>query len=174
MTVFARGLCRRGETGEIQMIRIALAATMGAVALAGAAPAMVQDTSLSANFGEIRLSAGFTPDPYRRELTAGGGIDAYTETDLPGSCVGKITAAPDFEVTYDAGSLPLVFRVRSNTDTTLIVNGPDGSWACDDDSWGDGDPEVRFSKPRSGTYDIWVGTFGDAAAPATLLITETP
>ncbi len=156
------------------MIRMALAATLGAAVFVGATPTTAQDTSLSANFGEIRLSAGFTPDPYRRELTAGGGIDAYTETDLPGSCVGKITAAPDFEVSYEAGSLPLVFRVRSNTDTTLIVNGPDGSWSCDDDSWGDGDPEVRFAKPRSGTYDIWVGTFGDATAPATLLITETP
>lgn len=133
-----------------------------------------QDASLTANFGEVRLSAGFSPDPHRVNLTAGGSIDAYTDTDLPGECVGDISNAPDYEVTYSAGSLPLVFRTRSSTDTTLIINGPDGRWYCDDDSWGDGDAEVRFNRPSSGTYDIWIGTFNGGTAPAALLITETP
>ena len=62
----------------------------------------------------------------------------------------------------------------SSTDTTLIINGPDGRWYCDDDSWGDGDAEVRFNKPSSGTYDIWIGTFNGGTASAALLITETP
>lgn len=147
-----------------------------AVAAALSVPgiAAAQNAGLPANFGQIRLSAGFTPDPYRVNLTAGGSIDAYTETDLPGSCVGNISSAPDFEVTYSAGSLPLVFRTRSSTDTTLIINGPDGRWSCDDDSWGDGDAEVRFNRPASGTYDIWIGTFNGGTASATLLITETP
>ena len=148
---------------------LALAATL---ALPGAA--LAQNAGLTANYGEIRLNAGFTPDPYRVNLTAGGSIDAYTDTDLPGACVGNISNAPDFEVTYSAGSLPLVFRTRSSTDTTLIINGPDGRWYCDDDSWGDGDAEVRFDKPSSGTYDIWIGTFGGGTASASLLITETP
>ena len=145
-----------------------------AVALALPGMAAAQNTGLTANFGEIRLNAGFTPDPYRVNLTAGGSIDAYTDTNLPGSCVGDISNAPDFEVTYSAGSLPLVFRTRSSTDTTLIINGPDGRWYCDDDSWGDGDVEVRFNRPASGTYDIWIGTFNGGTASAALLITETP
>lgn len=144
-----------------------------AVLLAPGAAA-AQNAGLTATYGEIRLSAGFTPDPHRVNLTAGGSIDAYTDTDLPGACVGDISNAPDYEVTYSAGSLPLVFRTRSSTDTTLIINGPDGRWYCDDDSWGDGDAEVRFNKPSSGTYDIWIGTFSGGTAPATLLITETP
>ena len=148
---------------------LAVAATLAAPGMA-----VAQNAGLSANFGEIRLNAGFTPDPYRVEITAGGSIDAYTDTDLPGACVGDISNAPDFEVTYSAGSLPLVFRTRSSTDTTLIINGPDGRWYCDDDSWGDGDAEVRFNKPSSGTYDIWIGTFNGGTASASLLITETP
>ena len=44
----------------------------------------------------------------------------------------------------------------------------------DDDGYGDGDAQVRFDKPRSGTYDVWSGTFGGGTANATLLITETP
>ncbi len=151
---------------------ISALALAAALALPGAA--LAQNVGLTANYGEIRLNAGFTPDPYRVNLTAGGSIDAYTDTDLPGACVGKISNAPDFEVTYSAGSLPLVFRSRSSSDTTLIINGPDGRWYCDDDSWGDGDAEVRFNKPSSGTYDIWVGTYGSSTASASLLITETP
>lgn len=145
-----------------------------AAALASPGMAVAQNAGLTANFGEIRLSAGFTPDPYRVTITAGGSIDAYTDTDLPGACVGDISNAPDYEVTYTAGSLPLVFRTRSSTDTTLIINGPDGRWYCDDDSWGDGDAEVRFNKPSSGTYDVWIGTFNGGTASASLLITETP
>ena len=148
---------------------LALAATLALPAAAAA-----QNANLTANFGEVRLSAGFTPDPHRVSLTAGGSIDAYTDTNLPAACVGDISDAPDYEVTYDAGSLPLVFRTRSSTDTTLIINGPDGRWYCDDDSWGDGDAEVRFNRPASGTYDIWIGTFSGGTASAALLITETP
>ena len=136
--------------------------------------ALAQDSSKTATYGEIQLSAGFTPDPYRVSVTAGGSIDAYADTPLPAACVGKVADAPDFEVTYTAGRLPLVFRTLSSVDTTLIINGPDGSWSCDDDSYGDGDAQVRFDKPRSGTYDVWIGTFGDNMADATLLITETP
>lgn len=136
-----------------------------------AAPAMAQTTHHTATFGEVSLSAGFTPDPYRVSLTAGGGIDGGR---LPGSCLGNIADAPDFEVTYDAGGLPLVFRTLSSADTTLIINGPDGRWYCDDDSYGDGDAMVRFSRPQSGVYDIWVGVLGSSTASATLEITETP
>ncbi|MGO4408715.1 MULTISPECIES: peptidase S1 [unclassified Brevundimonas] len=137
----------------------------------GAAP---QDSSKTAAYGEIVLRVGFTPDPYRVAVTAGGAIDAYADTPLPATCVGDVADAPDFEVTYEAGRRPLVFRTLSSVDTTLIVNGPDGNWFCDDDSYGDGDAQVRFDKPRSGAYDIWIGTFGGGTANATLLITETP
>jgi len=136
--------------------------------------ALAQDPAKTATYGEIVLRAGFTPDPYRVSVTAGGAIDAYVDTPLPAVCVGNVADAPDFEVTYEAGRLPLVFRTLSSVDTTLIVNGPDGGWSCDDDSYGDGDAQVRFDKPRTGTYDVWIGTFGGGTASATLLITETP
>ncbi len=146
-----------------------------ALALVSVSPgAVAQDSSKTATYGEIVLRAGFTPDPYRVSVTAGGAIDAYKDTPLPAACVGNVADAPDFEVTYEAGRLPLVFRTLSSVDTTLIINGPDGNWSCDDDSYGDGDAQVRFDKPRSGAYDVWIGTFGGGTANATLLITETP
>lgn len=146
-----------------------LFAAVAMACIAGAAVA--QDASLTANFGEVRLRAGFTPDPYTVSITAGGSVDG---SRLPGACTGSISDAPDFELTYTAGSLPLIFRTLSSEDTTLIINGPDGQWYCDDDSYGDGDAMVRFNHPQTGTYDVWVGKFGGGTASARLQITETP
>ena len=150
-----------------RLAALALASALTAVAL----PASAQDASQPANFGSRSLSVGFTPDPFTVSVVAGGGIDA---SRLGGSCVGKISSAPDFKLTYSAGSLPLVFRTRSGEDTTLVINGPDGRWYCDDDSYGDGDALVRFNNPRSGVYDVWIGTYGDSPARGELQITETP
>lgn len=145
------------------MKKLALAA---AAVIAVAGPVAAQNTTLRANYGEIRLSAGFTPDPYAVNIQAGGSRSA------PSGCAGSISDAPDFEVTYTAGSLPLIFRTQSGRDTTLVINGPDGSWYCDDDG-GDGlNAYIRFDKPSSGTYDIWVGTYGGGITPATLYISE--
>jgi hypothetical protein len=148
-------------------------AILGAVALlAIAAPAAAQDMSLPANFGEVNINTGFTPDPYVVNVVAGGSINVANA--IGGGCTGSISRAPDFQVTYRAGSLPLVFRTVSNSDTTLVINGPDGRWYCDDDSNGNLNAQVFFSNPGSGVYDIWVGTFGGGTAQANLLITELP
>jgi hypothetical protein len=127
------------------------------------------DSSAPATYGEIDLRSGFRGDPYRVSLTAGGGIDASTVDD---SCRGKIATAPDFQLTYDGGSLPLTIGARSRGDVTLVINGPDGSWTCDDDSGGSNNAEVRFQRPRSGVYDIWVGSYGGDSIPAELFFSE--
>lgn len=127
------------------------------------------NSGLRAAFGEVVLSAGFRPDPHRVSMTAGGTIAA---SGVSASCTGSIAEAPDYQVTYSAGSLPLTFRTESSTDTTLVINGPDGSWYCDDDSGGGTNAQVRFAKPGSGVYDIWVGTYRGGTNPATLVVTE--
>lgn len=124
---------------------------------------------LSPNYGEIYLDVGFTPDPYRVDIYSGGSIDA---SDLGGSCVGMISEAPDFQVTYEAGRVPLTFGVTADGDTTLVINGPDGRWSCDDDSGGQADPEITFRRPRSGTYQVWVGAYGGDSTSGQLFITE--
>ena len=137
-----------------------------------ASPALAQmDTNLRATYGSIGLSGGFTPDPYRIQLTAGGDVSV---SDNKNGCTGYVSRAPDFELNFSAGSLPLVFRTISSVDTTLIINAPDGRWYCDDDSYGDGDAEVRFNRPQTGVYDVWVGTYNRGNYSSTLLITETP
>lgn len=156
-----------------------ITAAIGAVLAAGALSvtadtASAQNSGLRPNFGSVSLRTGFDPDPYTVSIYGGGSIDVYDDTDLPAACVGNISDAPDFSVTYTAGRLPLAFRTVSGSDTTLVINGPDGRWSCDDDSFGDGDAQVIFRNPRSGKYDVWVGVLGGSGAQATLGITETP
>jgi hypothetical protein len=150
--------------------KIIAGAFIAASALA-MAPAVAQNMGAPANFGSFALNAGFTPDPFIVNVVAGGNIDA---SGIGGACRGAISSAPDVEITYNAGSFPLAIRTRSGSDTTLVVNGADGRWYCDDDSGGSLNAQVFWSRPVSGVYDIWVGTFGGGTANAQLIVTELP
>ena len=147
-----------------------IAAGLGLAAVA-AQPASAQTPSSAPCYGQITLSSGFPNDPHSVQVFAGGPVNGGA---LPGACVGNIGDAPDYRVNFRSnGSGPLIFRTVSGADTTLIINGPDGSWYCDDDSFGDGDAEVRFARPASGAYDVWVGAF-TGNPEAVLLVTEIP
>lgn len=146
--------------------KIVIAASIAVAALAGFASA--QDYSQSPNYGSVALNPGFMPDPYQVQLTAGGNLDA---SHLGNGCVGMVTNAPDFRLNYGAGGSQLFIGVTSSADTTLVVNTPSGEWFCNDDF--DGlNPVVGGAGPDGGQYDIWVGTYGDSTAAATLFITE--
>lgn len=135
-----------------------------------ALPAQAQDFELEPTYGTASLAAGFPEDPAVVPLQSGGSIDA---AGLGGACTGFIADAPDYRLNYTAGSFPLIFVAIADVDTTLVINGPDGSWYCDDDSDGQLDPRVTFANPDSGQYDIWVGTYAAAELhDAALYITE--
>ena len=148
--------------------------TIAAAALIAASTAGVafaQDWSLNPTFGSVSLNGGFTPDPYTVSITAGGTIDA---TQVFDRCRGMIANAPDFRLNFNPGSLPLTIGAQSSSDTTIVINAPDGQWYCDDDS-GDGlNPSVTFNNPQGGQYDIWIGTYGSGSdlANSTLTISE--
>ncbi len=118
------------------------------------------DYSLEPAYGTIELASGFTPDPSTQAIAAGGSIDAST-IGQPG-CVGFIAQAPDYRVNWTAGSgsLPLIFSVNAEADTTLVINDAQGNWVCDDDNGNEGlNPSISFANPASGQYDVWVGTY---------------
>ncbi|MFK7159473.1 hypothetical protein V6U78_00290 [Marinospirillum sp. MEB164] len=119
----------------------------------------------------VDLRAGFMPDPWTISIQAGGAMQ--TPSRLGHDCRGYIHGqAPDVDLNYTAGSLNLYIHVESRADTTLVINAPDGRWYCNDDTIGL-NPMVMFSNPRSGNYNIWVGTYSSGSLePATLLITE--
>lgn len=133
--------------------------------------AAAPDWSLDPVFGTADLIAGFQPDPHTVEVQAGGTIDSASV--IANCAAGMIAEAPDYRVNYQAGSYPLTFMIESGSDTTLAINGPDGTWACNDDASGL-NPQVRFDNPASGQYDIWVGEWQGQYPAAWLSITEQP
>lgn len=143
-----------------------------ALAASAALPAAAQNPNADPSYGTINLATGFTPDPQVVSLRSGGNIDAES---ISSSCRGYIANAPDLRLVFRAGSdLPLVISANSSADTTLVINAPDGNWYCDDDGGNDGlNPAVRFNRPMSGRYEIWVGTYGNSSLqPAELHISE--
>ena len=149
-----------------------VAAALAAMAVT-IGPVVAQNFNRAPSFGTVNLSANFAPDPYAVNVTAGGTVSAER---LGGSqCLGTIADAPDVRLNYRAGQgLPLYLSVVANTDTTLVVNLPNGQWACNDDFQGV-NPGLVFNNPQSGQYDIWVGHYNRGSrVPAQLRISEVP
>jgi hypothetical protein len=135
-----------------------------------AVPVAAQNTSGRPNFGEVTLRTGFAPDPRVIPLRAGGDRAA---SNVRSDCRGFITNAPDVRLHFTGGALPLIISVAAASDTTLVVNGPDGTWYCDDDGGNGSNPSVRLNNPGTGRYEIWVGTYRSGnAQDARLHISE--
>ena len=147
------------------------AAAMIAALVWSARPAAAQEPDAAPSFASVTLTAGFNPDPYRIPLIAGGDVDAGR---LGAPCSGWIAQAPDVELTYFAGAFPLILSAASAADATLVVAGPDGFWACDDDGGSGTNPSIRYDAPATGRYAIWVGVRGGRPAEreAALSISE--
>lgn len=143
---------------------------MLAAVVVGSGPVEAQDPDADPVHGTVDLTSGFMPDPETRALRAGG------EDRNPRSgpeCSGYIDAdAPGYELRYASGTSPLYIYARSERDVTLLVHDPAGDWHCSDD-WEGTDPMVAFSSPRSGSYQVWVGSPEAGTRPdARLYFTE--
>ena len=149
------------ETASVERVSTGLTTT------AGSRPA--PDLSLDPTYGDVNLDEGFLPDPHEVSLIAGGDIEVAV-----GSCsYGYVAEPPDVDFYYTtSGSSNLYVYVNAAEDTTLLVNRPDGSWVCNDDDLGDGNPVVVIPSAADGLYDIWVGTYGASNTNATLYISE--
>ena len=157
-----------------QMLTLLLIITFAILSLQAAFSAQAQaglDYHLPPDSGTISLHADFLPDPRSVSITSGGPIDA---SYLGGDCQGYAISAPDFRVRWSGASSYLRFYVESFGDTTLIINDPYGNWYCNDDYNGL-DPQISFSYPAEGVYDIWVGSYSsDDYMRSTLNISELP
>ncbi|MEM1042481.1 MAG: hypothetical protein AAGI91_07605 [Bacteroidota bacterium] len=121
-------------------------------------------------YGTMTLSSGFQPDPQVNTIQAGGS----SANPISGAgCVGYINLErPDLDLNFTPGAYPLYIYVRAASDTTLLVNLPDGSWVCSDDATGS-NPMVQLSQPMAGNYNIWVGTYqAGATQQATVYVSE--
>jgi hypothetical protein len=145
------------ENPMTRIMKLLMASVMALPLIAGFASA--QNYNLRPSYGTVSLQAGFMPDPHTRVVRAGG--DNYFSGG--GGCPGGayFANAPDYRLNYRAGGLQLAIYVRAPGDTALLINDPAGQWYCNDDAQGL-NPGIAFSSPRSGQYDIWVGTYNRA------------
>ncbi len=119
------------------------------------------------------IGGGFTPDPLTQALTVGGAID--TRTGFGPDCRGFINATPSFNINYTGGGSLLRIFFASSGDTTLIIQKPDGSYACNDDFVGTLSPLVDIANPTAGIYTVWVGTYTqNETQDGNLFITANP
>lgn len=128
-------------------------------------------------FGARDLTPPFNPDPYVVQVQAGGN-EPITGTGISdptgGSCAGFVNARqPDLSITY-RGRTPMKMSIDSAADTTLIVNQPDGTWRCSDDTANNNpNPSLYFREPQTGRYDVWIGTYNSGELPAAKFLMTT-
>jgi hypothetical protein len=119
---------------------------------ATAAPAAEPDTA----FITINPAAGFPLDPFLLSLQGGGSVEAST---LSEGCAGYIPANPTVAVDYKGKADMLRAFFYSDGDPTLVVQTPDGSYLCSDDtSRLVLDPTVEITQPVQGRYSVWIGS----------------
>ena len=159
---------------EIGLARRFCIFLLGSFALLGfATSGLAQGLDRSENpaYGSVELQGGFHPDPHVVSMVSGGSVNV-AEQGIGGDCRGWAASKPDFKLYYSDARSYLRLSVEATGDTTLVVNAPSGAWYCNDDA-DDRNPELEFSSPEAGRYDIWVGSYSASDRLSTQLkITE--
>ncbi|MCC6001494.1 MAG: hypothetical protein JJU19_11615 [Pararhodobacter sp.] len=105
------------------------------------------DSDLGGRAQQLATAQVVSRDPFSA-LPIGSYCPGYTGID-----------APDLVLTLDAPERQFSLMALSQTDLVMAVRLPDGSWACNDDSYGL-NPGITLNDAPAGDYMIYVGTFG--------------
>ncbi|AKF04788.1 hypothetical protein [Sandaracinus amylolyticus] len=104
----------------------------------------------------ITIATGFT-DPTITTGTSGGAVEAST---LNSECAGWVSSSPDHVIDLQA-AMPrlkiMAFGTEADSDVTLVVRKPDGTYLCNDDS--DGFHPVVEGEMPAGRYEVFVGSY---------------
>jgi hypothetical protein len=124
-----------------------------------AAPVAAQ----TSNFGTITLSTN-SPQPVKIKASGytGGNfsLSAISNEDRDKKkCLGFADPNPDHILVLEKEFNQLTVSIKSGDDTTLLIQEPDGTIRCGDDTNNSQDASISGKKWKSGTYRIWVGIF---------------
>lgn len=139
-------------------------AAMQAVPAPTPTPTAAPAAAGGSNFGTVTLAPGFPDDPHKASGTSGGAINAQT---LDATCAGWVSATPDhlLQATGAFSNLRVMAKATNATDDiTLVVQRPDGTYLCNDDS--DGLNPLVAGPFAAGTYKIWLGSYEEGANAA--------
>jgi hypothetical protein len=160
-------------------LAIALSALLG-VLLWGAAVAQTDtatppdaDNPEPSAYLTLDMQAGFALDPFLVSLNGGGELDAST---LDPACVGYINDRPVLTADWEGAVDFLRIFFYSDSDSTLVIQQPDGSYLCADDVDENVlDAELVAEQPATGSYKVWVGSYEpNQLIPGLLVITARP
>lgn len=118
----------------------------------------------------VDFQQGFVLDPFLVSVNGGGEVDSST---LDANCVGWINDKPVVSVNWQGQVDQATVFFFSDHDSTLTIEQPDGSYLCNDDA-GESvlDASITMTNPMTGTYQIFVGTYGEQQLiPGLLVIT---
>jgi serine protease Do len=106
--------------------------------------------------------------PLTAQVTATGNLPAPEVATGDSLCGGLITVAPNYAFEWSGQAKALGVMFEGDSDATVIVRTPDGTFVCADDADGNANlnPLVILAGPASGRYLIWVGRV-DPAKPVT-------
>ncbi|MEA5570249.1 hypothetical protein [Calothrix sp. UHCC 0171] len=117
----------------------------------------------AAHFGTISLSPGFNPNATSISGYTGGAysLSAITNRDINNkACLGFADPTPDHIIILEQDFSQLKVLVNSGgTDTTLLIQAPDNTIYCGDDTGMNKDASINLKSLQAGKYKVWVGTF---------------
>ncbi len=150
-----------------------------AAALLLATAAMAQDNSSPPATGAptalvaVSPPADFSLDPFFVSLQGGGHVDAGI---LDKACSGFVPTMPSVAFDYQGKGDQLRAFFYSDGDPVLVVQKPDGSFLCNDNTNPQLlDPTVTVAAPAKGRYNIWVGSRRENdLIPGVLVFTQKP
>ena len=122
------------------------------------APGSLLDPEAPPLFGTTSLESGFSPDPYRADMEAGGSVDTADSSPACGYTSYHPAFALDWQGDDTEPFLRIFFTPDDEADTTLLVHTPDGEWLCEEDS------VLDLPSAPSGDYVIWVGNQEEGTA----------
>ncbi|MDX2231232.1 MAG: hypothetical protein NW220_16465 [Leptolyngbyaceae cyanobacterium bins.349] len=128
---------------------------LGAIALVP--PVAIAQES---NFGQLALNPN-NPSGRLRGTTGGtASLPAIVSNRdrHDQQCLGFADPKPDHLLILEKPFTTLTLQVRSTTDTTLVVQGPDGIVRCGDDAGTDKNATIQDIDWSAGKYKVWVGT----------------
>ncbi len=142
--------------------RAAIAFAVGSgwlIGLLGVPSALAQD----ANFSSATLAPGFAAAQgvFRGRTGGQSSLPAIVANrDRMGNlCLGYAAAMPDHVLTLQGSFAQLNLQVNSGgNDTTLVIQGPNHTVRCGDNSGRNRDASIQDTDWATGEYRIWVGT----------------
>lgn len=91
-----------------------------------------------------------------------GRVQVSDATQNGAGCAGYAAAAPSINIYWVRENLRQSERLRvfyvSLDEASLIIRKPDGTWVCNDDSFGTSNPTIDIERPRTGSYSIWIAS----------------